>query len=158
MSNILLNHFYCLRIMYTSLPFFIFFYFLLLFFFFCAQGGFLAFQIRADIFANYSAPEIFSRSYRVSPNNFIVRHVDRRPRGRDEKGNFTYSPGFTNAYYHQITSHTPLEQIEHFHDNLTHDQKAVINCFDFGLTLVQFSSFKLTFPGSQETVHGSSTE
>ena len=93
-----------LRIMYTSLPFFIYFYYLLFFlFFFCAQGGFLAFQIRADIFANYSAPEIFSRSYRVSPNNFIVRHVDRRLRGRDEKGNFTYSPDFTNAYYHPIT-------------------------------------------------------
>ena len=36
MSNILLNHFYCLRIMYTSLPFFIYFYFLLFFFFFFA--------------------------------------------------------------------------------------------------------------------------
>ena len=41
MSNILLNHFYCLRIMYTSLPFFIYFYFLLLFFFFAPRAAFL---------------------------------------------------------------------------------------------------------------------
>ena len=41
MSNILLNHFYCLKIMYTSLPFFIYFYFLLFFLFFAPRAAFL---------------------------------------------------------------------------------------------------------------------
>ena len=47
-------------------------------------------------------------AHRISPNNIIarlVKHVDKRPRGRDDKGRFINSPHFTNKYDHPISSH-----------------------------------------------------
>ena len=47
-------------------------------------------------------------AHRISPNNIIarlVKHVDKRPRGRDDKGRFINSPNFTNKYDHPISSH-----------------------------------------------------
>ena len=59
----------------------------------------------------------------MPPNNVIVKHVDRRLRGRNEKGQLVYSPDFTNTYYHPISSHiarkilclvVPCRWIAHF--------------------------------------------
>ena len=109
MSNILLNHFYCLRIIYISLPFFIYFYFLLFFFFFAPKAAFLPSRYEPIYLLTIRHLKFFLGAIVYHRTISFVRHVDRRLRGRDEKGNFTYSPDFTNAYYHPITSHTPLE-------------------------------------------------
>lgn len=87
-------------------------------------------------------------THRISPDNVIdtlVKHVDRRLRGCDEKGQFKYSPDFTDKYYYPISSFITRKNSvfkgsvrldRTMYDNLTHDQDVVIHCFDFGLTLV----------------------
>ena len=81
----------------------------------------------------------------MPPNNVIVKHVDRRLRGRDEKGQLVYSPDFTNTYYHPISSHIARKnpvfggsvQVDRtFYERLTYGQQLEISSFDFNLNIV----------------------
>ena len=93
----------------------------------------------------YGCGEEFSQNYRMPPNNAIVKHVDRRLRGRDEKGQLVYSPDFTNTYYHPISSHIARKnpvfcgsvQVDRtFYERLTYGQQLEISSFDFNLNIV----------------------
>jgi hypothetical protein len=53
----------------------------------------------------YGCGQTFAEKYRSSPYNIIVRHVDRRIRGRDASGNIVYNQDFTNTYYHLSKDH-----------------------------------------------------
>ena len=81
----------------------------------------------------------------LPPNNVIVKHVDRRLRGRDEKGQVVYSPDFTNTYYHPIRSHIARKnpvfdgsvQVDRtFYERLTYGPQLEISSFDFNLNIV----------------------
>ena len=48
---------------------------------------------------------IFTDKYDKSPNNVIIKHVDRRIRGKTGIGNLLFDADFTAAYYHLIKSH-----------------------------------------------------
>ena len=47
----------------------------------------------------------FTDKYDKSPNNIIIKHVDRRIRGKIDIGNLLFNAEFTAAYYHLIKSH-----------------------------------------------------
>ena len=53
----------------------------------------------------YGCGQNFAEKYRSSPYNIIVKHVDRRIRGRDASGNIVYNQDFTNTYYHLSKDH-----------------------------------------------------
>ena len=54
----------------------------------------------------YSCGVDFADSYRASPYNIIVKHVDRRLMRRDEQsGRIVFSPDYSNTYYHPTFSH-----------------------------------------------------
>ena len=73
----------------------------------------------------------------MPPNNVIVKNVDRRLRGRDEKGQL--------VYYHPISSHIARKnpvfggsvQVDRtFYERLTYGQQLEISSFDFNLNIV----------------------
>ena len=46
------------------------------------------------------------QKYRTEPNNIIVKHVDRRLKGRDNQtSHLIFNADFSNTYYHPIFSH-----------------------------------------------------
>ena len=49
--------------------------------------------------------ESFSLRYCQPPTNIIVKHIDRRIRGKTQNGQLIYNADFTPAYYHPIRSH-----------------------------------------------------
>ena len=53
----------------------------------------------------YGCGQNFAEKYRSSPYNIIVKHVDRRIRGRNASGNIVYNQDFTNTYYHLSKDH-----------------------------------------------------
>ena len=96
----------------------------------------------------YGCGEEFSQNYRLPPNNVIVKHVDGRLRGRDEKGQLVYSPDFTNTYYHSISSHIGRKnpvfggsvQVDRtFYERLTYGSS--LKSAPLTLTLTLFNSY-----------------
>ena len=53
----------------------------------------------------YGCGQGFVDKYRHHPYNIVVKHVDRRLIGRNEHGQWVYSPSYANTYYHPIRSH-----------------------------------------------------
>ena len=54
----------------------------------------------------YGCGAFFAEKYRQSPYNIVVKHVDRRLRGKDSNtGASVYNTDFTNTYYHPKPSH-----------------------------------------------------
>lgn len=47
----------------------------------------------------------FSEKYRRSPHNLVIKHMDRRIRGKGPTGTILYSSDFTNTYYHPNLAH-----------------------------------------------------
>ena len=47
----------------------------------------------------------FSVKCDISPNNIIIKHVDRRIRGKADTGNLLFNAYFTAAYNYPIRSH-----------------------------------------------------
>ena len=44
----------------------------------------------------------FTEKYRKAPHNVIIKHVDRRIRGKDIMGNITVSNDFSATYYYHL--------------------------------------------------------
>ena len=59
----------------------------------------------ANVTNCYGCNESFSLRYCQSPTNIIVKHIDRRIRGKTQDGQLIYNADFTPAYYHPIRSH-----------------------------------------------------
>ena len=53
----------------------------------------------------YGCGKQFTEKYRRAPHNVIIKHVDRRIRGKDTMGNITVSNDFTATYYHLDSKH-----------------------------------------------------
>lgn len=54
----------------------------------------------------YGCGQNFVTKYRTPPDNIVIKHVDKRVVGRDERtGNILYSADYANTYYHPIPSH-----------------------------------------------------
>ena len=53
----------------------------------------------------YGCGQDFAQLYRKEPKNVIVRHYDKRVKGKDQQGNLVYSQDFQAAYYHLNPSH-----------------------------------------------------
>ena len=59
----------------------------------------------------YGCGSNFTNKYDKSPNNIIIKHVDRRIRGEIDIGNLLFNADFTAAYYHLIKSHITKTKI-----------------------------------------------
>jgi hypothetical protein len=59
----------------------------------------------ANVVKCYGCGQKFAQKYRSSPYNIIIKHVDRRIRGRDASGNIVHNQDFTNTYYHLSKDH-----------------------------------------------------
>ena len=59
----------------------------------------------ANVTNCYGCNESFSLRYCQPPTNIIVKHIDRRIRGKTQDGQLIYNADFTPAYYHPIRSH-----------------------------------------------------
>ena len=57
----------------------------------------------------YGCNQEFANRYKVSPSNHIVRHRDRRIRGKEERGNIVYNDNFTCSYYHPNRRHIEMK-------------------------------------------------
>jgi hypothetical protein len=53
----------------------------------------------------YGCGQDFAVCYRQDPKNVIVRHYDKRVKGKDQQGNLTYTQDFQAMYYHLNPSH-----------------------------------------------------
>ena len=53
----------------------------------------------------YGCRSNFTDKYDKSPNSIIIKHVDRRIRGKIDIGNLLFNADCTAAYYHLIKSH-----------------------------------------------------
>lgn len=53
----------------------------------------------------YGCAQNFAECYRKAPKNVVVRHYDKRVKGKDQQGNLVYTEGFQAAYYHLNPSH-----------------------------------------------------
>ena len=59
----------------------------------------------------YGCNQEFADRYKASPNNHIVRHRDRRIRGKDEQSNIVYNGNFTCSYYHPNRRHVEMKNL-----------------------------------------------
>ena len=57
----------------------------------------------------YGCGKEFAEKYRTEPHNIIIRHRDRRIRGRDASGRIIYNNEFTCAYYHLNRMHIGMK-------------------------------------------------
>ena len=53
----------------------------------------------------YGCGAIFADKYNHYPNNLIVKHLDRRIRGKNQEGQLLYNVDFTPSYYHSNRDH-----------------------------------------------------
>ena len=53
----------------------------------------------------YGCGTNFTEKYSSEPNNVIIKHIDRRTRGKGSDGRLLYNADFTPNYYHPIRSH-----------------------------------------------------
>jgi len=53
----------------------------------------------------YGCSTAFCEKYRNAPDNKVIKHVDRRVKGKNSAGNLIYGSDFTNTYYHPNISH-----------------------------------------------------
>ena len=53
----------------------------------------------------YGCGSNFTDKYDKSPNNIIIRHVDRQISREIDTGNLLFNADFAAAYYHLIKSH-----------------------------------------------------
>ena len=53
----------------------------------------------------YGCGQDFAECYRREPKNIVVRHFDKRVKGKDAQGNLQYTNDFQAAYYHLNPSH-----------------------------------------------------
>ena len=60
----------------------------------------------------YGCGEVFAEKYHSPPHDLIVRHKDRRIRGKDDRtGRIVYNDKFTQTYYHLQSSHVRMKNI-----------------------------------------------
>ena len=59
----------------------------------------------------YGCGSNFTDKYDKSPNNIIIKHVDRRTRRKADIANLLFNVDFTAAYYHLIKSHITKTKI-----------------------------------------------
>ena len=59
----------------------------------------------------YGRGSNFTDTYNKSPNNIIIKHVDRRIRGEIDIGHLLFNADFIAAYYHPIKSHITKTKI-----------------------------------------------
>ena len=57
----------------------------------------------------YGCGQNFAECYREMPKNVVVRHYDRRVKGKDQ-ANLLYTEGFQAAYYHLNQSHIVMKK------------------------------------------------
>ena len=67
----------------------------------------------------YGCGSNFTDKYDKSPNNIIIKQVDRRIRGEIVIGNLLFNADFTAAYYHLIKSHITKTKILRSVETLT---------------------------------------
>ena len=53
----------------------------------------------------YGCGAEFADKFRHSPNNIIVKHLDKRVTGKNSDGQLVYSTDFSNTYYHPSLLH-----------------------------------------------------
>ena len=53
----------------------------------------------------YGCNQDFADKYRQEPHNVVIRHTDRRIRGKDLDGNIQFNSDFTHTYYHCNIGH-----------------------------------------------------
>ena len=65
-------------------------------------------QINVHVY--YVCGNNFTDKYDISPNNIIIKHVDRRIEGKTDIGNLLFNADFTAAYHHHlIKSHITIK-------------------------------------------------
>lgn len=89
----------------------------------------------------YGCGSNFVNKYRTAPHNIIIKHIDKRVIGRDERtGHILYSSNYSNTYYHPIASHihqknplfTGLVYISfELYESLDEAQRRILNAFSF---------------------------
>ena len=57
----------------------------------------------------YGCNQEFADRYKVSPSNHIVRHQDRRIKGKDERCNIVYNDNVTCTHYHPNRRHIEMK-------------------------------------------------
>lgn len=70
-----------------------------------SPGRYELVALPTNVFKCYGCGQNFADKYRSSPYNIVVKHVDRRIRGRDTSGNIFYNQDFTNTCYHLSKDH-----------------------------------------------------
>ena len=100
--------------------------------------------LQASVKKCYGCGSEFADRLRHPPHNLIVRHMDKRVKGKDRDGKLVYSNDFSNTYYHPTSLHIKRKNpafngtvlIDNSLLNSLDDlQKQIIATYDFRIIL-----------------------